>query len=102
MNTEVSILHHDYPAEMRDAVDKKLQGLPRFFSGIHTLKARLEKQGDEHRVELVANVGRGPILKAEATQGTFKGALDECVDRMRGQLSRHRGRVKLRKYGTAS
>jgi ribosomal subunit interface protein len=102
MTTDVAILHHDYPAETRAIVDKKLQGLPRFFDGIHTLSARLEKQGAGHRVELVANVGRGPILKAEVTQGTFKGALDECVDRMRGQLSRHRGRIKLSKHRSAS
>jgi ribosomal subunit interface protein len=102
MNTEVAILHHDYPAETRDTVDKKLQGLTRFFNGIHSLCARLEKQGDEHRVELVAHVGRGPILKAEVSRETFKGALDESVDRMRGQLSRHRDRVKLGKHRSAS
>ncbi|MDP6937658.1 MAG: HPF/RaiA family ribosome-associated protein [Planctomycetota bacterium] len=102
MNTEVAILHHDYPAETRATVDKRLQGLTRFFDGIHSLSARLEKQGDEHRVELVAHVGRGPILKAEVTQETFKGAVDECVDRMRGQLSRHRGRVKLSKHRPVS
>jgi len=102
MNTEVAILHHDYPAETRDTVDKKLQGLTRFFNGIHSLYARLEKQGDEHRIELVAHVGRGPILKAEVSRDTFKGALDESVDRMRGQLSRHRDRVKSSKHRSAS
>ncbi|HIF40284.1 MAG TPA: HPF/RaiA family ribosome-associated protein [Planctomycetes bacterium] len=102
MNTEVAILHHDYPAETRETVDKKLQGLARFFDGIHGLYARLEKQGGGHRVELVAHVGRGPILKAEVTRQTFKDALGESVDRMRGQLSRHRDRVKLGKHRSAS
>jgi ribosomal subunit interface protein len=102
MNTEVAILHHDYPAETRATVDKRLQGLTRFFDGIHSLSARLEKQGDDHRVELVAHVGRGPILKAEVSRETFKGALDESVDRMRGQLSRHRDRVKLGNHRSAS
>lgn len=102
MKTEVAILHHDYPSQTRDTVDHKLQGLTRFFDRTQRLSARLEKQGDEHRVELVAHVGRGPTLKADVTQGTLKGALDECVDRMRGQLSRHKDRVKLGKHRPAS
>jgi len=102
MKTEVAILHHDYPSQTRTLADQKLQSLGKFFDRVQRLSAKLEKQGDEHRVEIVAHVGRGPILKADVTDATLKGALDECLDRMRGQLTRQRDKVKLSSHRPAS
>ncbi len=95
MNTDVAILHHDYPSELRSQVDDRLQGLKKFFDRMVSVSARLEKQGNGHRVELVAHVGHGGVLVSDVTEETLKGALGESFDRMRGQLTRHRDKVKL-------
>ncbi len=92
MKTQVSILHHDYPAGVRELVDAKLQQLVRFASDKVSLKAIVERQRDTHRVELVANVPRGPVLVADVRANGFAGALDEAVQRMSSMLKRRRER----------
>ena len=56
MKTEVAILHHEYPNAIRDHTAEKLQQLVKYYDGTVTLRAVLERQHEEHRVELVANV----------------------------------------------
>ena len=61
MKTQVAILHNEYPTEVRDHVVDKLQHLIKFYDGTLSVRAVLERQHDEHRVELIANVGRGVV-----------------------------------------
>ena len=89
MLTQVSILHHDYPSQVRDQVDEKLKHLTRFSERIVSLRALLERQREEHRVEIVASVGHGAVLVADARHLSFGPALDEALSRMEGLLKRH-------------
>lgn len=93
MKTQVSILHHDYPSGMSALVEEKLQELFRFCSDKVSLKARLEKQADDHRVEIVATVPRGPVLVADVCASGVRPALDEALDRMARKLKRSREKV---------
>lgn len=94
MRTEVAILHHEYPPAIRDHVTDKLKSLIKYFDGTVSLRAVLERQHDDHRVELVANVPRGVTLVVDAQGESITSALDESVDRMRRVLSRHKEKVK--------
>lgn len=92
MQTLVSILHHDYPAVIRDTVDAKLQHLGRFHHHIISLRAMLERQREDHRVELVANIGHGAVLVVDARRDDFGQALDEATERMERLLKRDHDR----------
>ncbi|MBL8857900.1 MAG: HPF/RaiA family ribosome-associated protein [Planctomycetes bacterium] len=94
MQTHVSILHHDYPAPVRDTVDTKLQHLAKFYSRTHSIRAMLEKQHDEHRVELVANVGHGAVLVVDSRGLAFSNALEEALARMERLLKRHHDKLQ--------
>ena len=96
MKTEVAILHHEYPAKIRDHVVSKLQHLVRFYEGTVSVCAVLQKQGDEHCVELVANVRRGVVLVVDAHGDNISAALDEAVDRMGRVLRRHKSKLLTR------
>lgn len=97
MQTLVSILHHDYPTRVRALVEDELQRLLRFHERVVSLRALLERQNEAHRVELVANVGRGTVLVADVRGATFGSALDEALDRMGCQLrKRHDKRTRRR------
>lgn len=89
MQTHVSILHHDYPSPVRETVESKLQHLVKFYDRIVSLRAMLEKQHDEHRVEIVANVGNGAVLVVDARGSAFQSALEEAIERMERLLKRH-------------
>ncbi|MAE28932.1 MAG: ribosome-associated translation inhibitor RaiA [Planctomycetota bacterium] len=90
MKTEVSILHHDYPSQVRDTVEDKLQRLVKFNDRLVSIRALLEKQNDDHRVEFVANVGNGNVLVVDARSDSFGSALDEATERMTRVLTRHK------------
>ena len=94
MKTEVAILHHEYPARVRDHVAARLQSLIRFFEGTVSLRAVLERQHEEHRVELVASVRRGVVLVVDARGSSVTSALDQALERMGRVLSRRKGRLK--------
>ena len=88
MRTQVSILHHDYPARLRDHVQDKLEGLGRFNDHITTMTARLEREGAGHRVEIVTQIAHGPTLVADVCRESFSRALEEALDRMGRSLRR--------------
>jgi ribosomal subunit interface protein len=95
MHTQVSILHHDYPARVRNIVEERLGDLPRFFDRIVTVTARLERSPRSHRIELVANVGRGNVLIADVRRDGLRVALDDAVAKLQRRLSKHHDKVRL-------
>ena len=88
MRTHVSILHRDYPGHLRAHVEEKLEALSRFNDHVTSMTARLERQGDGHRVEIVAQVSHGPTLVADVCRQAFSGTLEEALDRMGRSLRR--------------
>jgi ribosomal subunit interface protein len=89
MQTQVSILHHDYPTPVRTQVEQKLQHLVKFYERTVSMRALLERQGDDHRVEIVASVGQGAVLVVDARAPMFASALEEALERMERLLKRH-------------
>lgn len=94
MKTEVAILHDEYPARIRDHVASKLDSLIRFFDGTVSVRAVLDRQHDEHRVELLASVRRGVVLVVDARRENIAAALDEAVSRMGRALRKHKEKMK--------
>ena len=92
MRTEVSILHNDYPVGLSELVEGKLRQLQRFAHEKVALRARLERQRDTHRVEIIATVPRGKVLVADARAQVVGGALDEALSRMARLLKSSRKR----------
>ena len=90
MQKQVSILHHDYPGHVRNEVDQRLDHLLKYYERIVSSRALLERHNEEHRVEIVCNVGHGAVLVVDARKDAFTAALDEAFDRMHALLVRHR------------
>ena len=94
MKTEVAILHHEYPARIREYVATKLQHMLRFFEGTISVRAVLERQHDQHRVELVASVRKSIVLVVDARADSITKALDGAIERMGRVLARHKAKLK--------
>jgi ribosomal subunit interface protein len=97
MRTHVSILHRDYPARVRGIVEQRLGDLGRYYDRIVTVSARLERSSRDHRVELVANVGRGNVLIANVHRDGLRSALDDAVHTLQRRLTKHHDKVKLQR-----
>ena len=90
MQKQVSILHHDYPGRVREDIEARLDQLLKYHERIVSSRALLERHNEQHRVEIVCNVGHGAVLVADARKDVFSAALEEAFDRMHGLLRRHR------------
>jgi len=93
MKTFVSIPHHDYPARARDFIEERLDALLKYYDRIVSLRAVCERQSDEHRVELVANVGHHATLVVDARAELLDRAVDEACSKMSRVLVRHRHKL---------
>ncbi len=93
MKTLVSIPHHEYPARVREHVEAKLQHLAHYFERIVSVRALLERQAEQHRVELVVNVGHGVTLVIDARGEGHEATLDDALARMTQVLKRHKARL---------
>jgi len=98
MRTQVSILHHDYPGRLRELVEQRLAPLSRFAGRLVQLRANVERQGESHRVELVASVGRRSVLVADVEGQGLSAALDEAVERLCRQLQRYHDRLTIERH----
>lgn len=105
MKIDVSIRHDDYPAQVRDSVEERLRGLGKFYTDrVVSLRALLQREGEQHRAELLAHVAQGPTLTCQARATSFAAALDEAIDRMSLLLTRAREKrsTERRRPGRAS
>lgn len=89
MQTQVSILHHDYPAQVREQIEGRLERLSKFHERLVSVRALLERQNEEHRVEIVANAGHGAVLVFDARSETFTTAIEEAFSGMESLLKKH-------------
>ena len=94
MKTLVSIPHHEYPMHVRDTVEAKLQELLKYYERIVSLRAVLERQGETHRVELVATLGHHATLVVDARGDVLHNVLETALERMKGVLKRHKTRLE--------
>ncbi len=101
MQTQVSILHSDYPGGLREQVDQKFEGLTRFCNRIISVRALLARDKDQHRVELIAHVGHGNPLIADSRGTTIGATLEEAFDRMSRLLKRHSEKLKVERRRSA-
>jgi putative sigma-54 modulation protein len=90
MKTIVSIPHHEYPARVREHVESRLQGLVKFYERIVSLRAVLSREGEQHRVELVAHVGHGVTLVVESRRDQLEAAVEDALQRMTRVLTKHK------------
>ena len=96
MKTHVSVPHRSYPNSVRDSVEARLQTLAKYFERIESLRAVLDREHDDHRVELVVHVGHGATLVVDSTGSTLDAALEDALQRMKSLLTRHKQRLVQR------
>lgn len=102
MQTTVTIPHHDYPPSVRSTVEERISSLDKYFDRIVSMKAVLARESEEdHRVELVANVGHGVTLVVDSRRGMLNSAVDDAFHRMGQVLTRHKQKLldRHRRHG---
>lgn len=87
------------PEEFRDKVTERIQGIERFRERVQRVEVQVStqphKQPDQAtRVEITL-IGKGPVVRAEASADDKGVAFEHALDRMKSQLRRAADRRKV-------
>ncbi len=93
MNLEISIPHGSYPASIRQQIEDRLATLEGLWGRTRSVKAILDRDRSEHRVELIATPVGGPVLVVDSKAPSLGQALDASIDRMGRALRRRTEKV---------
>ncbi len=96
MDTRITARHFHLTDELRDHVANRLNKLEKVFTGITSSRAILsvnKGRTSEKEAEIVVNVFR-QTLSASGTAETHKLAIDQCVERLRRQLLKHKSKLR--------
>lgn len=96
MNVVVKAPHMDVTDAMRQYVETKVDKLPRFYDGILSAEAVLDKDGDQSAVEVVVTAKRKMTFVAKHRGPDLYACVDGCVDKIVEQLRRHKDKVRDR------
>lgn len=96
MQTRITARHFNASPRLREHAAERLAKLERFYDGItnaHVVLTNTRDQAAGRYAEITLTVKR-QHLKAEDTAPTYEQAIDNCVERLRRQILRYKGKLK--------
>lgn len=93
MNIKIQTIHFDADQKLLDFTEKKVEKLVKFYDGIVGAEVifKLDKdQKDENKIAEIKLVISGNDLFAKKQCKTFEEAVDEVVDALKKQLTKHK------------
>jgi putative sigma-54 modulation protein len=97
MTIQIRSIHFDADAKLIDYINKKVEKLPHFFDAIIAsevfLKIEKSSTDDNKVVEIKLNIpGNDLFVKRQCA--TFEAATDECLDALKQQIKKHKGKSR--------
>ena len=96
MQTQITVRHFDASDTLRSYATERLTKLNKYYDGItdaHIVLSDTSTPSSGKSAEIVLNVRR-QTLSASNTASTHEEAIDQCVDRLRRQLTRYKDKLK--------
>jgi putative sigma-54 modulation protein len=96
VNILVKAPHMPVTDAIRQRVESKASKLPRFYDSVQTIEVILDKEAEKFVVEIIVTARRRNTFVATHRDGDMYACLDQCLDKIRQQLRRHKDRVRDR------
>lgn len=96
METQITARHFDADNTLRHFAAKRLSKLERFYDGItdaHVILSEGNRSVANKSAEINVNVFRQQ-LNACDTANSYEEAIDRCVERLRRQILKYKGKLK--------
>ncbi|MBX2818708.1 MAG: ribosome-associated translation inhibitor RaiA [Rhodothermaceae bacterium] len=96
MDTRITARHFNASTRLKEFALTRVEKLERFYDGITDARIILGKHngsGSNKTAEITLNVQR-QSLKAQDIAGSYEEAIDRCVQRLRRQILRYKGKRK--------
>lgn len=94
MNIVVKVRHMKITEAIREYAQTKAARLPRFFNQIQSIEVILDMEANRPVVETVVTARGRNTFVATHHNGDMYACIDLCLDKMAGQLRRHKDKVR--------
>lgn len=102
MRFSVTGRHIEITDAMRQYVEGKATRLTRFYDRIESIEVVIAKQGVQNRVEMVVAAAHKHTFVGQVSAGDYYEAIDLVMDKLEGQIRKHKEKVRNRKHGHSS
>ncbi len=94
----VSGRHMDLSDALKSFVDEKAGKLNKFYDRAHSAEVVFERQGDNHRCEIIVKADHHMTFIAKEEHEDPYAAVDAAVKDLERQLNRHKEKYRNRKH----
>lgn len=94
MNITVNARHMEVTDAIRTFVEGKVAKLPRIYDDVQTIEVILDRDADELVAEIVAHARHKHTFVATHRDSDLYSSIDQCLDKIVGQLRRHKDKVR--------
>lgn len=102
MRIMVTGRHVEVTNEVREYVVTKAGRLTKYYDRIHEIEAILDHESEQFSVELIVRADRKHTFVAKATGPDTFALVDDIVEKLERQLTRHKEKNRNRKGGAAA
>jgi len=95
MQVSITARHFELSPELKKFVEDELGKLKRFFDSIVSGNAVLEVEGYRQRAEITLKVSKTTLTGTGESDDMYI-SVEECVDKLKGQLKKYKGKLKDR------
>ena len=86
--------HQQHSDTVKDYAREKAQKLTRFFDGVNHIEIVLDKEHDEHTVEVIVSATHHLHFVGHATNASAMTCVDRVIDKLERQIVKAKERLK--------
>ncbi|HSW47407.1 MAG TPA: ribosome-associated translation inhibitor RaiA [Phycisphaerae bacterium] len=102
MRFAVTGRHLEMTDAMKQYAEEKAGRLSRFYDRVQSAEVVVEREGIQYRVEMVVSTDHKEAFVGQVHAGDYYEALDLVVDKVEGQLRKHKEKLRNRKHRAGS
>lgn len=96
MNIEITARHFDLTPELREHIEKEVNGLTRYFENIISSEVILDVEKYRQSAEIRVKVYRETIAGKSDTDDMYQ-SIEQAVGKVKKQLKKYKGKLKDRR-----
>lgn len=98
LKTNISCRHIEVAPEVKEFARDKLEKLERYYDRIQKITLIFDHEGEGNSVEAIINIEKGHTLVGLEHSEDFYIAIDNLVNKMERQLTKHKEKLKSKKH----
>jgi len=86
--------HEQHAETVKEYAREKVEKLTRYFDGVHHIEIVLDKEHDDHSVEVIVSANNHMHFVGHATNPSVMACIDRVVDKLERQVRKAKERLR--------